>query len=414
MEIFGHSYQQAKRFVDGTHRSRSPEQTLAEYLPRMKQFGITRLADITGLDVIGLPVFTAIRPNARSLATSQGKGVSAAAAKASALMESIEGWHAEHIDVPLVSDSLRRMRRKGPVLNVERLPRYGQAVPEHLPMLWLKGWELVSRQPMWVPFDTASLDFTHEDPNPVFMRGSNGLSGGNHLLEAIVHGLCELIERDAQTLWALGTSADIHATQIDLKTVKDPLCLKLIDLLNRADIDVGLWNMGSETGVPCLAAAIGDRGERASWRPIGVHGGFGCHLSPEVAALRALTEAVQTRLTTIAGSRDDMFYGFYDSSGRRRNDDRITAVWSNTPSAEMPKRSLATETFENDVAVLLDAVKRVGVDSVVVCDLSKSDVGIPVVKVIAPGLEWRPSTKYAFGPRARARLEHIKKASRAA
>ena len=63
--------------------------------------GITRVAVLTGLDVIGIPVAAAVRPNSRSVAVHQGKGVTLDAAKASAVMEAVECFHAENIALPL-------------------------------------------------------------------------------------------------------------------------------------------------------------------------------------------------------------------------------------------------------------------------------------------------------------------------
>lgn len=93
--VFERDYTMPKGYTSGTHRTRSPATTFADYARLMPALGITRVANVTGLDHIGLPVYTAIRPTSRSLAVSQGKGLDAAAAKASALMESIEAWHAE-------------------------------------------------------------------------------------------------------------------------------------------------------------------------------------------------------------------------------------------------------------------------------------------------------------------------------
>ena len=86
-----------KRYLDGTHRVVEPKATLARVLPLAPRFGITRLANLTGLDTLGIPVAAAYRPNSRSIAVFQGKGTTLEAAKASALMEAAEAWHAEHI-----------------------------------------------------------------------------------------------------------------------------------------------------------------------------------------------------------------------------------------------------------------------------------------------------------------------------
>lgn len=79
-----------KSYFAGTHRRCPPEETLAAYGPMLPRFQITRLADITDLDCLGVPVFLAVRPNAKGLSVAQGKGLTRVAAKASAMMESIE------------------------------------------------------------------------------------------------------------------------------------------------------------------------------------------------------------------------------------------------------------------------------------------------------------------------------------
>src|SRR5438270_10686599 len=90
-----------KRFKAGTHRTVDPAETVARVRELMPLMGITRIANVTGLDFIGIPVVMVVRPNARSLAVSQGKGIDLPAAQASGLMESVEAFHAEHVRLPL-------------------------------------------------------------------------------------------------------------------------------------------------------------------------------------------------------------------------------------------------------------------------------------------------------------------------
>src|SRR6185503_20119004 len=115
---------------------------------------------------------------------------------------------------------------------------------------------------------------------------------------------------------------------------------------------------------------------------MGIHYGFGSYLSPGIALSRALTEAVQTRLTYISGSRDDIFRHEYQ---RNRDPDLIAAIWhevTSTPSTIRfdARMSLSGDTFEDDVARLLDSVRAVGIKQVVVVDLTRPEVGLPVVK----------------------------------
>src|SRR4051794_34242788 len=107
----------------GTHRLVAPEQTLERGKPLMRSLGITRVANITGLDVIGIPVVAVMRPNSRSVAVAQGKGLDLTAAKVSGLMESIENYHAERIRAPLVLATWQEMSERGTCLSLDALPR---------------------------------------------------------------------------------------------------------------------------------------------------------------------------------------------------------------------------------------------------------------------------------------------------
>lgn len=138
-----------KNYRAGTHRIVSPEETLESVRPFFPAMGITRVADITGLDVIGLPVVTACRPNSRSVTVSLGKGLDLAAAKASAVMENIEAFMAERITRPLVLGSVKDLRSSHPLADVDRLPRTADSTyhPD-APLLWIEGRELLSGTPL--------------------------------------------------------------------------------------------------------------------------------------------------------------------------------------------------------------------------------------------------------------------------
>ena len=139
------------------------EAFLARLLPRLKAMGITRLANLTGLDVLGIPVAAAVRPNSRSLAVHQGKGLTLAAAKISALMEAAEAYHAEFIEAPLRWG--RRQDLSIPTADPARLPRApGGADPEGERFLWIEGRDLMSSGACWVPYELVHADFTFPQP----------------------------------------------------------------------------------------------------------------------------------------------------------------------------------------------------------------------------------------------------------
>lgn len=399
-----------KGFQTGTHRLVTPEQTLARLRPLLPRMGITRIANITGLDHIGIPVAVACRPQARSLATSQGKGLDLAAAKASALMESIEAYHAERILRPLKLASLNELRTIHRVADVDALPRLVVSCFHHdLQILWIEGQDLLSDRATWVPYEMVHANYTLPLPagSGSFMMSTNGLASGNHVLEALSHGICEVIERDATSLWQLaGGSAQVQ-TRIDLATVDDPGCRGVIERYARADVEVAVWETTSDTGVPSFYCTIAPRSP-SPLRPLYPASGAGCHPAREVALLRALTEAAQTRVTQIAGSRDDVGPDHYRGSQDLEFQDRVLAALRPPASARQfsDAPTFRGETFAEDVAWELRRLQAAGIAQVVLVDLSRPDIGIPVVRVIIPGLEGIQDVPgYAPGRRARRRLE---------
>jgi ribosomal protein S12 methylthiotransferase accessory factor len=382
---------QPKSYTRGTHRACSPDETLARVRPLAAGLGITRLANVTGLDVIGLPVWVAIRPNARGLSTSQGKGADAASAKASALMESIESWHGEHIDKPLRHDSWAGLG--GAAASVDRLASYAEAVVRRdTPLFWIEGWDLLRGRRAFVPFDCVSTSYVASGRGGLpatFVLSSNGLASGNHLLEATLHGLCEIVERDAVALATPLLRSDDPSRRVDATTIDDPACRAVLELLARAGVLAAIDDITSDCGVPTYACTIVDGEGRVGWRALPAFSGYGCHPDPAIAVLRALTEAVQSRLTHISGTRDDISPREYRRAGNpddlARHRERIARA---RPALDLRARaSLAGARFEDDLAVVLAGLRRAGVEEAVVVDLTRPELGVPVVKVVVPGME---------------------------
>ncbi len=399
--------QAVKVHTTGTHRIVAPERTLARVAPFLPVMGITRVANVTGLDTVGIPVVMVTRPNSRSISVSQGKGVTLAAAKASGVMESIESYHAERITLPLKYASYEELRWSHPVVDVTRLPRLGSgAFTPHTPMLWIEGEELLGGGPKWVPFEMVHLNFTLPMPpgSGCFLAGSNGLASGNSLAEAIGHAVTELVERDAATLWRLRGQDAQDETRIDPGTVTDPVCASLLERFGNAGVDVGLWEITSDIGLPAFLCRIVTR-EDAPQQSIRPALGMGCHAAREVALSRALTEAAQSRLTFIAGARDDMPRAEYerhlDPAQHDRWKRRISNGAGHRDFATVP--TFAGRTIEDDLAFQLDRLRAVGIEEAVAVDLTKPEFGIPVARVVIPGLEGvDDSPDYLLGARARA------------
>jgi len=365
---------------DGTHRAASLDATWRRFAKARTRAGITRLADLTGLDTIGIPVFAAIRPMGRSLSTQQGKGITADAARISALMESLETWTAEHLALPVVHGSYRALKDRA--VDIRRLPRPRGRLDLGLRRRWVEGWDLVHGRAMLVPEQAVTLDTTFTTP-PAFDISSNGLASGNVLVEAIVHGLCEVIERDAEAAWRRAGGD----RRIVLDSITDPICRGLIDRITAAGARVFVWDLGCDV-IPVIGCAIMEDPNEPAWRALGFYQGFGAHLVPEVAIARALTEAAQTRVTYIAGGRDDFFPFDY---ARTTDPELLAEIWDRltTPCDEPALfdelSRTATRGLGEDLEVLVDRLRAAGSEQVIVVDLTHPELRVPVVKVIVPG-----------------------------
>ncbi len=400
----------AKGHFAGTHRIVSPEETCERVRPLMPAIGATRIANVTGLDVIGIPVVTVCRPNSRSISVSQGKGLTLAAARASALMEGLELHAAERPMLALTRASCADMRLSGRSFALKGLPlRSTRPIDEHLPLLWVEGHDLLAGDAVvWAPLSLVHTDWTrpHSADSEWLVISSNGLASGNHRLEAISHGICEVVERDATTLWYCLSDADRGARRIALGSVDDPACLEILDRFRAANVRVAAWDTTSDVGIPSFACMIAD-GASTGLRVMAPFGGEGCHPAREVALLRALTEAAQSRLTFIAGSRDDVRREEY----RRRLDPEFSCTRAPLMNAADGCRSFLDvptwngASLDEDVAWELERLESVRVTQVVVVDLTDEKLQVPVVRVVVPGLEGIHAVPgYVPGPRARALL----------
>jgi YcaO-like protein with predicted kinase domain len=354
-----------KRWREGTHRVRAPQQTLDAYRPLLPKLGITRLANVTGLDRIGLPVCVAVRPNSRALATSQGKGETLPAAMASAMMESIETWHAERVAAPLRWESHEALRREGDTLDPADLPvRADAAFHPGRPVLWMQGNELVSGRRVHLPYELVAVNFVRQPGHQaIFLESSNGLASGNHPVEAVVHGLCEVIERDAVALWECLGAAARAERRLDLDSLPAGRLREVVAALADKGIALAAWDITTDIGLPCYTCTLVEDPDSPHWRPIPMFSGHGAHLDPQVALSRAIHEAIQSRLTAISGSRDDLFPTDYVKVGHR--DDHARSVQAmRAPGPRLPLRRPALpvgDCLEDDLRTLLAQLGRVGV-----------------------------------------------------
>ncbi|MEU1371924.1 YcaO-like family protein [Streptomyces sp. NPDC005803] len=285
--------------LPGTVRARTPQETWEAVAGRLPEFGITRVADLTGLDCIGLPVWTAIRPASLTLSTSQGKGATPLLAKLSAVMEAIELWHVEQ---PLPVAAYGPAAKVAPDCPVAALPLtapYPAQALSRMVVEWAAGTGLVSGAKVLLPVDLVRRRGQRPGWTPdVWRATSTGLACGNSRDEALLHGLFEVVERDV--LYRDGQAGGRLRTLIDPATVDDPHGREVIARLAAAGMALEAAMVDGPYGLPVCVAYLWSQDY-----PV-VFAGGGCHSLPEIALTRAVTEAAQSRLAAIAGTRDDL------------------------------------------------------------------------------------------------------------
>lgn len=344
----------------------------------MPAAGITRVADITNLDRIGIPVFSSIRPMADRGAISvyNGKGATPTEAKVSAMMEGLERYSAEVRDRELKIDCFSHLDG---ALDPRELILPAGAEPDAM-IPWTAGWDIMNDEEILIPANAVFHPLS-SDYKRLFRTNTSGLASGNVIEEAIFHGLAEVIERDA---WALvETTRKVCPIISD---VEDDPAKGLLDKFAAAEVDVYLRDITSDIGIPTCAAAADDVRLRD---PTLLTTGMGTHTSAGVAVLRALTEVAQSRLTQIHGAREDTVLADFRKQIGYDRTKRLNKHWFEATDTKSfaDIASFESDDFLQDIKYMLKKLKEAGLDRVVVVDLSREEIGIPVVRVIVPGLE---------------------------
>ncbi len=369
-------------------RACPPEETLDAIAPALPDCGITRAASVTHLDTLGIPVWVSVRPGGRALQVNNGKGVTDAASKASALMEACE-WHLAENPRPaqLWNGSMAQLAKVEPdarIIPPTELPNHrGRYFTPDFVCEWTAGTELGTGVRVYVP---SSAVYIFRRPL-LLGSSSNGLASGNTQAEARLHAMYELIERDA--ISALSEQGRVNLRErgqvIDPNSVTFPVARLILDRCAAQGTRVVLIALPAPIAVSAMWATF--LSERTTSTRTFISLGYGANVDPGIALTRALTEAAQARLAKIHGARDDLRLklGF----GR---DSRIYRVmeslepdtsWEEIegkPRLDLPKLPEAA------VAELAAELSRRGKGPVYDFDLGCPDRRLYCAKLVAPRL----------------------------
>lgn len=436
---------------DPSTRVRPIEDTLTEIIPICRDIGVTRVSDITFMDRLGIPNYSAVLPGTEDgIWVYSGKGTTKTHAKVSALMEAIERYSSLFSSYPRpliqgtyseLSKSYKRVLHPDEVVEAVN-PQFNDrdTILDFVP-----GFDLLPKENILVPAEIALYCYCPKFPAiPVFSHfHTNGLASGNVLEEAICHALCEVIERDAVSIAELCASCipynilekiidslekhekiDLSDTriQIERKFTDDPNIFPVVDISEICNEDgpvKRLTTKFAQAGIPLLIKNI-------TQRDIGIptfvassvewindsYGycvrGYGTHPDSRMALIRAITEASQSRAANIQGARDDLKKINYNQT-----DEIDKRKWEFMPSCLGPNESNYTnmikfseiDTFVSgdvleDINFILKGLKGAGIKKAIIVDLTSPNIKVPVVRAIVPGLESFEATSSVMGERA--------------
>ena len=394
-------------YFSGAHRVIKPSKTVTNYEKMIKIAGITRITEITHLDRVGIPVYSAIRPTAQDGGVSvyAGKGAKKDQAKASAMMEGFERYSAEKQDIDNENSIIATFNNlKDSVHTKDSTSKKDSNHPPNIvhpkdlilpnetknldfnevEIEWTLSTDIVSEKEYYVPSNAIFHPYIPENSTPLFKGNTNGLASGNVLEEAVLHGIFEVIERDA---WSIFELTKKNKKQIDTNSISNSIINELLNKFKKESIDIKLMDLTADIDIPTIAATADDTILKD---PALLSLGVGTHLNPEIAIIRALTEVAQSRVTQIHGAREDTVRADFM---RKAGYERMKRINSHYFSEEKELIQLediknqTTDSLKKDIEITISKLKKFSLDKILFTDLTRKELGINVVRVVIPGSE---------------------------
>lgn len=340
------------------------------------------------------------RLNLRS--QSAGKGTSELQAKVGALCEAIERYsglfQGDEPRITAAYQALESAVYPADLLHYseaqyENRQHWNQICPPHLyvpqrfdparTVEWTPVRSLVDNAKRYVPTAYCYYDYALPDDHVFCGADSNGCAAGSSLEDAILQGFFELVERDAVAIWWYNR---VQRPAVDLHTLSNPYVEQVGRYFEALEREFWLLDLTTDLEIPTFAAVS----RRLNHDTEDVILGFGAHFDPQIAALRAITEMNQTLPAVLRDAQ-----GNYQSQASWEIDWWQTATLANqpylAPAADLRPTPLTayarrpSDDLREDVLSCVEIARRNGFD-LLVLDQTRPDVGLPVVRVIAPRL----------------------------
>jgi ribosomal protein S12 methylthiotransferase accessory factor len=381
-------------------RTAAPEHTLKLAREWAERAGIRSVTEITQLDCLGVPIFVSERGAALSDGFTFGKGLAAIESEIGAHMEAIECHFAEPGAAAVETRwgtprDLPASCGHDPIFEFAPLVNRRAAPDQRLLLARAQDVETGARA--WVP---AELVFcpAPDSGAELFGASTNGLASGNSLMEASLHALLELIERD---IWSIDFVRD--ASRLVAMPSLPAQAREIVARAERNGLSLVVRTVPNDFAMPFFAAFLFDP-ELPQQRFF--NGGWGCHLDPTIALMRAVTEVAQSRAAFLHGGREAPEW---DGSGReadgvRAEMERVSRDAGAVSFADIAEPDMASS-LDAQWALAVACLRRVVRAPIYRVVYTPDEGPLHVVRLIVPLLEHFTKQTMRVGPRLQAALE---------
>lgn len=374
--------------------------------------GVSRVVDTTWLDRIGIPVFSSVRPDAHpsALCVHAGKGFTPAEAEIGAYMEAIEYSFSEEgrnrLTWRLATPPQVLASFQGQISYPQFCPSVGTRVESDEPVAVVEGDEvLAGLGRVVVPAELVFAPFLHNPGRSIYGSSSNGVASGNTVDEACVHALAEVMERDVQSFATVGAATSLVEPDSFTGAART-----MLERIESAGLRCHVRHCPNDYGLPHLAAYIVEP-EADEYSPMSVMAGIGFHCNRDIAAVRAIAEAVQSRSSTIHGGRDDLVRQ-HSLARKIGADEALRHLRKSRAAVAEARTTVRFEALPDAAAGDVDAawqaltqgLLRAGLRHVVRLVYTAPDDPFQVVRIIVPGAEYFEYGLKRIGPRLLAHL----------
>jgi ribosomal protein S12 methylthiotransferase accessory factor len=237
----------------------------------------------------------------------------------------------------------------------------------------------------------------------LFGSSTNGLASGNSVLGASIQALLELIERDIWSFELVRSSSRL----VDPASLPD----KVREIVERAEqhgLQLKVRTVPNDYGLPFFAAFVFDLNNPSRKA---FNGGWACDVSRDVALVRAVTEAAQSRVAFIHGGRRVPASQVVNSTADeielvRRHMQGVSDARQKVSLTDIPHLGFAG-TLAQQLDLLISRLRRVVQEPIYRVVLTPADSPLQVVRLVVPLLESFKENRVRVGRRLKASIDAL-------